>query len=155
MEIPLVLLIPAFSVPIMYWMGGMQASADAFFLFFFVVVITGMAGNSIGMFLGTIIDDPQAISTAINTIVVPLEMFAGLFVNLGSLPSWLAWMQWISPLRYGFNAGMENEVEGRPSLIENLNFGLSFWSSMGLLLLLMVVNKILALISLKILIRKA
>jgi len=50
---------------------------------------------------------------------------------------------------------MENEVEGRPSLIENLNFGLSFWSSMGLLLLLMVVNKILALISLKILIRKA
>ena len=91
---------------VMYWMVGLQSAALNFFLMYVVIFMMGLAGNSVGMFLGSIIDDPQAISTAINLIVVPVEMFAGLFVNLSTIPKWLSWIQYTSPLKYGFAAGM-------------------------------------------------
>jgi ABC-type multidrug transport system permease subunit len=139
---------------VMYWMVGLQSAALNFFLLYVVIFMMGLAGNSVGMFLGSIIDDPQAISTAINLIVVPVEMFAGLFVNLSTIPKWLSWIQYTSPLKYGFAAGMIDETYQRPSMIGVLNFDMGFWECIGLLLAVTVVYRMLSLASLRILMKK-
>lgn len=36
--------------------------------------------------------------------------FAGFFVNIGSIPPVLRWLQWISPLKYTLEALAVNEV---------------------------------------------
>jgi len=153
-EIPYLVLIPIASMLVMYWMVELQSTAINFFLFYLVIFMMSLAGNSVGMFLGSIVDDPQAISTAINLIVIPVEMFAGLFVNLSTIPKWLSWIQYTSPLKYGFAAGMIDETYQRPSLIENLNFDMGFWECIGLLLVVTLVYRLLSLLSLRLLMKK-
>ena len=75
------------SLLILYLMVGLQSTAINFFLFYLVIVMMGVAGNSIGMFLGSLIGDPNSVATAINFVPIPVEMFAGLFVNLATIPA--------------------------------------------------------------------
>jgi hypothetical protein len=39
-------------------------------------------------------------------------IFSGLFVNLNSMPVWIRWVQWLSPMKYGFVALAQNEFNG-------------------------------------------
>jgi hypothetical protein len=41
-------------------------------------------------------------------------MYAGFFVSLNSLPGWIAWVQYISPFKYGFEMLVVNEFDGLP-----------------------------------------
>jgi hypothetical protein len=43
---------------------------------------------------------------------LPMMLFAGLFVNLSSMPSWIQWLKWPSPMKYEFIALMKNEFNG-------------------------------------------
>lgn len=40
-------------------------------------------------------------------------LFSGFFLNSNTLPVYLAWIQYISPIKYGFTALIENEFDGR------------------------------------------
>lgn len=42
-------------------------------------------------------------------LLLPLMMFSGLYNKLGSIPSWIAWIQYISPFRYGLHILLLNE----------------------------------------------
>ena len=35
---------------------------------------------------------------------MPLILFGGTMVNTETIPAWLSWIQWISPIRYGNEA---------------------------------------------------
>ncbi|KAJ2252940.1 hypothetical protein GGI13_002983 [Coemansia sp. RSA 455] len=39
-------------------------------------------------------------------------LFGGLLVNTGNSTVWLRWIQWISPIKYGYSAMMKNQFEG-------------------------------------------
>ena len=44
--------------------------------------------------------------------LLPLMVFSGFFVNSGSIPPYFWWIQWISPMKYGFTAVAINEFSG-------------------------------------------
>ena len=35
--------------------------------------------------------------------IMPFMIFGGLLVNLNTIPDWLSWFQYISPIRYSYN----------------------------------------------------
>jgi len=66
------------------------------------------AGDSIGLMLGSIAEDSKAVSNLTPLILNPLVLFSGFFKNLGNLPSWIGWIQYLSPIKYGFQAFLLN-----------------------------------------------
>ncbi len=44
--------------------------------------------------------------------LLPLMVFGGFFVNTNSIPVYFSWIQYLSPMRYGFIAAAKNEFSG-------------------------------------------
>lgn len=86
-------------------------------------------------------------------------LFAGLFVNDSTIFSALNWLQWLSPMRYGFNAGLISEFKPRDREYlyqEFLGFGekMNFLYCMLCLLLLTIIGRVGSLIILKMNVKK-
>ena len=52
---------------------------------------------------------------------MPILMFSGFFSNAGTLATWIAWIQYISPVRYALEAFVWNEFGSRDYKPEELN----------------------------------
>lgn len=87
---------------IMYWMIGLTSTASGFFLFYLTFILVHVCGNSLGMFLGSIVNDPKAVSAISPALILPFVLFSGFFKNSSNLPDWIGWLQYISPIKYGF-----------------------------------------------------
>jgi ABC-type multidrug transport system permease subunit len=44
---------------------------------------------------------------------MPIMLFSGFLSNVDSYPKWIAWIQYLSPIRYGFEALVRNEFLDR------------------------------------------
>ena len=45
-------------------------------------------------------------------IIIPFMLFGGFFLNSGSVPAWLAWLQYLSWFMYSFEALLVTQWEG-------------------------------------------
>ena len=46
-------------------------------------------------------------------VLMPLILFGGQFANPDAIPKSIGWIQYISPIRYGLEALVENEFDNR------------------------------------------
>jgi ABC-type multidrug transport system permease subunit len=76
----------------MYWMINLSSSAEQFFIFYFIVFLVSFAGNSLGLFLGSVINDAKSVSSAIPMVILPFILFSGFFKNRADLPAWIGWI---------------------------------------------------------------
>jgi len=93
---------------VFYWMMGLSSSAEQFFMMYFITFLIGLCGNSLGLLLGSVIYDVKAISAAVPFILLPFLLFSGFYKNTNNLAKWLGWIQYISPIKYGFIAAVTN-----------------------------------------------
>lgn len=105
-------------------MVGQANTAEQFFLFYFISVIVGFAGSSLGLFIGSLSKDEKTGAALTPIIILPIFIFSGVFKNRANLPDWIGWMEYISPLKYGFMAMTMNETKYKPSYVDQLNFDL-------------------------------
>ncbi|KAJ1927689.1 hypothetical protein IWQ60_002704 [Tieghemiomyces parasiticus] len=119
-ELPFVILAPFIFSCITYWMFGLQASAAKFFIYVAVTITVALCGNAFGTFMACSIKDLAIAMVIMPVIILPLMIFGGLFVNTGSAPPYLAWIQWISPIKYGFSALAINQLRGYTSQGQNI-----------------------------------
>ena len=86
-------------------------------------------------------------------VTMPLIMFGGFYANVDSIPVWIAWVQWLSPLRYTFEALVTVEFpyeKTAPYDIPGLlGFDLGYWNCIYILIALSIFIRILALFVLK------
>lgn len=94
-----------------------------------VLLLTAQIGSSLGLLVGNIINFNfiqinffkkknkgilgQQVSVAIAAtpfIILPFFIFSGFLVNHKNVPSWLKWLEYLSFVRYGFEALTLNEV---------------------------------------------
>lgn len=68
-----------------------------------------LVGNSIGFFTGALFQDPKRASGMAPLLLLPLMMFSGLYNKLNDIPGWIAWMQYVSPFRYGLHMLLVNQ----------------------------------------------
>ncbi|KAL1249254.1 hypothetical protein QQF64_020259 [Cirrhinus molitorella] len=92
-----------------YWMIGLKATPEAFFIFLFSIILVSYTATSMTLAISadqTVV----AIANIFMTIsFVFMMIFSGLLVNLPSVADWLNWLKYLSIPRYGLAALEINE----------------------------------------------
>lgn len=151
MDLPELVIIPLINSIILYFMIGLSNTATQFFIFFLACFLVGFAGCSIGLVIGSVLQDAKSVSAFVPLVILPAILFSGFFKNRNDMPKWIGWLEYISPIKYGFIVLLDNEVDNRPSLISRLDFDLSLWPSIFILLGLGVGYRLISVICLAIL----
>lgn len=147
-EVPYLILMPLLTITIFYWMIGLANTADQFFSFYFINLLVSLCGNSLGMLLGSVVNDEKSVSVIEPIVVVPFILFSGYFKNGANLADWVGWIQYISPIKYGFEANTINQVGEDSLVVTLLNFDIGFWPCAGYLTALAVGFSSLSLVAL-------
>uniref|UniRef100_A0A8C1R7J7 ATP-binding cassette, sub-family G (WHITE), member 2a n=1 Tax=Cyprinus carpio TaxID=7962 RepID=A0A8C1R7J7_CYPCA len=111
-----------------YFMIGLKASAEAFFIFLFSIVLVSYTATSMTLAISadqTVV----AIANIFMTIsFVFMMIFSGLLVNLPSVADWLNWLKYLSIPRYGLAVSLYvHQV-----LLLNCSTGEDFLSEQGI-----------------------
>ena len=115
-------------------MVGLASTTEQFFLNYLINFLIGLCGSSLGLLLGSLAKDPKSVSAMIPLILTPFIMFSGFLKNSANLPSWLGWIQYLSPIKYGLASMALIEVKYRPSLVEQFNFDVDIYESVIIML---------------------
>lgn len=105
-EIPWMFLFPVLFSACIYFVVGYVASFTNFLFFAFVNCLVVIVASSYGMFLGSVFSNPVPISAS---LMMPIMLFGGYYVNAGSYWDWIGWLQYLSPVRYAMEAIAANE----------------------------------------------
>jgi len=95
-ELPHTIFFPVLFSCIAYWMVGLNESVDRFFMFLLIVVSIAICGQSIGILIAVVTPSYDMAMPLTSMITTLLLMFAGFYKNLDTLPSFLAWIYWLS-----------------------------------------------------------
>lgn len=68
-----------------------------------------MCGNSLGFTISSLFKDPSSAAAMGPMITLPLMAFSGLYNKLNDIPSWISWLAYLSPFRYGLHMILENQ----------------------------------------------
>nr|CAD2159184.1 unnamed protein product [Meloidogyne enterolobii] len=95
-----------------YWMTGLVPNVGRFGIALGIAVLIEQSAAAFGIMLSTACPSyPVAISIA-GPILTVLSLTGGLFANVGELPSFISWVQYLSWFRYGFEAFAISQWEG-------------------------------------------
>eukprot|EP00164_Ancoracysta_twista_P000118 GFYU01000172.1.p1 GENE.GFYU01000172.1~~GFYU01000172.1.p1 ORF type:complete len:677 (+),score=259.76 GFYU01000172.1:101-2131(+) len=111
-ELPLAILAPTILVCVAYYTIGFQPDAEHLFLAVVTIVLLANSGQAIGMLIASMFDHLEVALSVAPAIFLPIMIFSGFFLNSTSTPDYFVWIQWISPINYGYKALMVNEYDG-------------------------------------------
>ena len=72
--------------------------------------------QALGMLIGCTFKSKEVAMQVMPLAILPIMIFGGLFVNLETIPKWLHWIQYISPIKYSFNAMLIEEFSNLDQL---------------------------------------
>ena len=113
-------LCPVVFVAICYYMIGLQPAISNFFRAGMVAVATALSGMAVGAVAGAAFPDITMALVVLPLILLPLMMFSGLFVIVGSLPVYFAWIKWISRESSSFRPTSTSERQTRSPTLRRL-----------------------------------
>ncbi|KAG2442858.1 hypothetical protein HXX76_002937 [Chlamydomonas incerta] len=111
-ELPSHILLPVLFSCICYFMIGYQATAAHFGWFALTMVLMDNSGAALGIFVSCLFNDLSVALSVMPMFLLPLMVFSGFFVNSDTIPPYFTWIQYISPMRYGYIALVKNEFTG-------------------------------------------
>ncbi|KAM0677120.1 hypothetical protein BDAP_002281 [Binucleata daphniae] len=104
-----------FTTPYMtavYWMTGLNPNAGRFFIFLIIIVSSVLFASSLGLTIGTLSPNEKFSQVLGTTTLIVFIIFGGGFNNPNTIPGWLRWIIWISPVNYAFRGAMNNQYSG-------------------------------------------
>lgn len=111
-----------------------------------------MAANSLGTWIGSLFEDVKVASEVLPIFLLPLMIFSGYFVNRDNIWDGVAWIEYISPFKYGFSSHVRNIFEEdnnfSTNIVRQLNLDVSLWLGIIVLLIMFVAFRIIGLFSL-------
>jgi ATP-binding cassette subfamily G (WHITE) protein 2 len=114
--------------------------------------------TGLGILIGCLFNDIEVALNAAPLFFFPMMLFSGFYVNSESVRDFVKWLEWISPLRYGLEAGIYNEFEDTnfvPNPITSFNFDYGYWKSMLFLIIIGMSIRVISFIALFINARRA
>ncbi|RKP21732.1 hypothetical protein ROZALSC1DRAFT_26874 [Rozella allomycis CSF55] len=111
-ELPFYVLSSFATVVIYYYMIGFQSPADKFFIHAGIICLESICAVGIGLMSASFFDDLAVALAVMPPVLITVIIFSGFFVNNGSIPNYLDWIKYLSPVKYGFTAITENEFIG-------------------------------------------
>ena len=101
-ETTFILILPSIFINSFYWMMGLASTAEQYFIFYLISYLLSLNGNSLGFLVGSMVQDEKSVSTVNAIILLPTFVFTGFLKNLDNVPTWISWIQYITPVKYGF-----------------------------------------------------
>mmetsp|Transcript_59354 Transcript_59354/g.126201 ORF Transcript_59354/g.126201 Transcript_59354/m.126201 type:complete len:760 (+) Transcript_59354:109-2388(+) len=104
-EAPARLALPAIYMVISYWMSGVNNNFLIFLASTMCSLLSVLAGESIGLFMGAAILDMEKGMVVMTIVSLSLMVVGGFFVR--NIPSWILWMGYLSPFKYSYNSSVQ------------------------------------------------
>lgn len=101
-ETPVRLLLPLIYLIISYPMTNLNPDIGIFFAVCGVQLLAALAGESIGLFIGTSTMDYEKAMVIATLVSLALMLTGGYFIE--NLPNFVRWIRYISPFKYSYNA---------------------------------------------------
>ncbi|KAL1899890.1 hypothetical protein Sste5346_002756 [Sporothrix stenoceras] len=101
---------------VLYFMAGLRREPAQFFIYF---LFTYTATFTMSAIFRTMAAMTQTISQAMSLagiVVLGLVMYTGFVITVPTMHPWFAWIRWINPIYYAFEALVANEFHGRQFL---------------------------------------
>lgn len=95
-----------------YFLVGLQMTVSHVSVYCLSIILTTLAAESYVVMIGAIVPDDKLAAVLGPVAFGLMSLFGGFFLNIDSLPFYLAWMQYLSLFRYSFSAIMQNEFRG-------------------------------------------
>ncbi|KAL6738783.1 hypothetical protein Aduo_012295 [Ancylostoma duodenale] len=120
--------IPLFSIDgllmlyVCYWMVGFSSSVTQVLFATLIAFLVEQSSSAFGVMLACISPSFPVAASLAGPLLTLLSLTGGLFANVGSLPPYVSWIQYLSWFRYGFEALAINqwsEVNGANSTFWN------------------------------------
>lgn len=111
-DTPMQSLFPAIFGTIVYWMVGFQADAGRFFMYIACVVLVSNIGASLGFVVAALTGDTTVALAIVPASVLPMMIFSGFLIKIGSIFVPLRYVSYINPFRYAFSLLAQNELRG-------------------------------------------
>lgn len=112
-DIPVKFLISTCFNIILYFLAGLRREPSQFFIFFLFVFILILTMSGMFRTLAAITKTiSQALALA-GVLVLAIIIYTGFVIPLPDMHPWFKWINYLNPLRYGFEAVMANEFHGR------------------------------------------
>ena len=80
-----------------------------YYWLFAILYTLSMSSTAIAMIIGSAVDDPKIAIEFLPMTLVPQIMFAGFFIAPDLIVVWLRWLQYVMPLTYAVQLGLEEE----------------------------------------------
>jgi len=80
-----------------------------FMIFLFISYILALASTSIGVLIGSYIEDPKVASEFMPVLIVPQLLFSGFFISTSIIPTFLRWAQYMCSLTYAIRLSLYYE----------------------------------------------
>jgi ATP-binding cassette subfamily G (WHITE) protein 2 len=106
-ELPVRLMLPFAFLAISYPMAGMNPSPRVFFAIVGTQLLAALAGESVGLFIGTITMDFQKALVVATLGALTLMLTGGFLIT--NLPSFVSWLRYLSPFKYSYDACIQLE----------------------------------------------
>ncbi|KAG7370663.1 ABC-2 type transporter [Nitzschia inconspicua] len=103
-EMPTRLVLPLLYMIISFFMASISNKFSTFIATTLISLLSVMAGESIGLFVGATIYDMEKGMTAMTVISLALALLGGFFVE--NVPSFLQWAKFVSPFKYAYDASL-------------------------------------------------
>ena len=104
-EAPARLALPAIYMVISYWMSGVNNNFGVFVATTTCSLLSVLAGESIGLFLGAAVLDLEKGMVIMTVAALTLMVVRGFFVRV--IPPWLLWLGYLSPFKYSYNSSVQ------------------------------------------------
>jgi hypothetical protein len=158
-DMPILFLQPLSLLLVVYWGVGYSNNERSFWMMYFTLMLTGQVAAGLGFLMSAACETMEKANQLSPLITLPAMLFGGLFVNTSTVFAFLSWIQWLSPIRYGFEALCIAEFKPRHREAfyqDQLGFGdvLNFWGCIYALLGLTIISRIISILVLKANIKK-
>jgi len=104
-EAPARLALPAIYMIISYWLSGVNDNFMIFLSSTLCSLLSVMAGESIGLFLGAAILDLEKGTVIMTVVALGLMVIGGFFIR--NVPSFIMWLGYISPFKYSYSSSVQ------------------------------------------------
>jgi len=111
-ELPLFLITPVIFIGIMYFMIGLNPAFERFAIACGILELLTQVVVSFGYLISCMASSVEMALAVGPTILIPLMLFGGLFLNNSTIPVYLEWMKYFSWFMYSNEALLINQWDG-------------------------------------------
>ena len=99
-ETPLAIVAPMLTLLVIYW----GVDYINFFQIYLIMFLIAQAAIGMGLMISALAPNVNSATSIAPLFTMPMILFGGFIANTDTIPAWLGWVQYISPIRYGNEA---------------------------------------------------